>query len=643
MKNPALDDILQKMLIYSVNGVILSLGFKNLLNGVYLLYYVFGGKTLTKLVNWFKNIKIRSKIIVIYIPLVFIPILILGLVSNSISTNAVISKTIKNVSDNSNLIITRIDGMILNAESCANMLSIQINRILGQERYGMQANTNELQLYNLISNQLSFSLLIFTDVESAAYISADGKIFSTDPELENGLAQALNSNILKDIDKTNGNNIWFPMQKRDFLIKNQKMPVLTLGKKVISTLTGKKLGVLVLNMKESTFSAIYKSMIPTQNGSYFLANKKGEVVSSQNSDELLIPIADSLFRQWVVLGKNRAEIKKIEGKSMLITCSPFTKQNWMLISKIPLKELTVENREITLIISLIGFICLLFAIIGAGLLSKLIVNPIVRLKKEMLRIKDGNFDSNFEMNSTDEIGLLSWGFNTMLKRIRELIENINYEQRKKREYELALIQSQIKPHFLYNTLDVIYTLSEMGRTKDVQKTTKALADFYRIALSKGREIITISEEISGVKDYLAIQKIRYSDVFDYEISMQEETLESDILKLTTQPLVENAIYHGLKTKGSMGKIVIQGYIENETIYIKVVDDGVGIPPENLKKLLASKNRENNGNYFGLSNVDERIKLYFGQQYGLSIQSQLGKGTEVTVTLPLKIGGENQDA
>lgn len=604
---------------------------------------MWGAKYVIKLNAWFRNIKIRSKIIVIYIPLVFIPILVLGLVSNGISTRAVIGKTIKNVSDNSNLIITRIDGMITNVESCANMLTIEINRILGQERYPREVDLNELQLYNQICNQLSFSLLIFPDVESAAFISVEGRLYSTDPEFENELDQALTSSIMKEIDATSGENLWFPMQKRSFLVKDESLPVLTLGKKVISTLTGKKMGVLVLNMKESSFSSIYRSMASTRNGTYFISNTHAEIISSPNQNDVLKPVADPLFRQWIAEAQKTAQIKRIQGEEMLVTRVPFSKQDWVMISKIPLEDLMAENREITFIIVCIGCACLFFAMVGASLLSKLIANPIVKLKKEMLKIKDGNFDSNFEMRSADEIGLLAWGFSTMLKRIRELVERINDEQRKKREYELALIQSQIKPHFLYNTLDVIYTLSEMGRAKDVQRTTKALADYYRIALSKGYEIIPISEEIRGVNDYLAIQRIRYSDVFDYEIKVADEIAGYNILKLTIQPLVENAIYHGLKTKGSMGRIVIQGSRDGQKLQIKVVDDGVGIPEEKLKKLLDLKNRGDSGEFFGLSNVDERIKLYFGPQYGLNIHSEPGRGTEVVVTLPAKRGGESQDA
>jgi two-component system sensor histidine kinase YesM len=211
-----------------------------------------------------------------------------------------------------------------------------------------------------------------------------------------------------------------------------------------------------------------------------------------------------------------------------------------------MSELTAENQKITLLILAIGVICFIFAVFGAGGLSKLISNPIIHLSNSMKRFSEGNLNVVLEVNSKDEMGLLASGFNTMNRTSSSLLNNIKLEQKKKREYELALIQAQIKPHFLYNTLDVIYALSELGRVKDVQKTTKALADFYRVTLSKGRDIITIEEEMRNVRDYLSIQQIRYSDVFNYTMEVENAVLPHSILKLTLQPLVENAIYHGLK-------------------------------------------------------------------------------------------------
>jgi two-component system sensor histidine kinase YesM len=296
-------------------------------------------------------------------------------------------------------------------------------------------------------------------------------------------------------------------------------------------------------------------------------------------------------------------------------------------------RLTEDTRKITKLIFLIGLVCFVFALFGARLLSNVISKPIVHLSRHMKKLKEGNLDQQIEVTSGDEIGLLASGFNTMMSRVKELLANIGAEQRKKREYELALMQAQIKPHFLYNTLDVIYTLSEMGRARDVQRTTKALADFYRVALSKGKDQIKLEEEIRSVMDYLSIQHIRYSDVFNFNIDIAPNILDCTIPKLTIQPLIENAIYHGLKNKASFGKLTITGKREDQKVILVVTDDGAGMTEDRLQAIKMSMNDSQQQVGYGLCSVHQRIKLYFGESYGIQIESESGIGTVVTVELP----------
>ena len=425
------------------------------------------------------------------------------------------------------------------------------------------------------------------------------------------------------------------MQQRNYLTPDSQEIVMTLGKRIVNIYTGQQLGMLVLNIKESSLSAIYQKIGSIQDGSYFIVNEGGVVISSQHPEDLLQEVADPTMKNWITSSKDTSDLTSFQHEKTLVVSSDVPSFGWKLISMAPLESLTADTRKITFLIVLIGLICLFFALLGAGMLSQFIAKPIMGLTKHMKKVKEGNLDIEFQVNSEDEIGLLASGFNAMIRRVQELLTNINFEQKKKREYELALIQAQIKPHFLYNTLDVIYTLSEMGRARDVQRTTKALADFYRAALSKGRETITIEEEVRNVKDYLSIQRIRYSDVFTFEFDIQGEVLSGLIPKLTIQPLVENAIYHGLKTKGSLGLLKVTGEIVEGKIKIIVSDDGVGMLPERLEALVKKPESPEQAVGYGLRNVNDRIQLYFGDDYGLQIESQLGHGTEVTLWLPFQ--------
>jgi two-component system sensor histidine kinase YesM len=584
--------------------------------------------------EWFRNLLIRNKITLVYVPLIIIPLFVLGFASHHIYTNAIVEKTVKNASDNSSLIITQINGILTNAISSANMLTLNLNKVLVEEQ--TRGQVSELQQYTKITNQLSFALVVFRDVESAAFIDQENRVYGSNLAMESEAELAASSAMLQRLKQSNGANLWFPMERREYLVTDKGEPVLTLGKRIVNINTGAPLGYIILNIRESALSAVYRDIGSIKEGSYFIADGEGRIVSSQNKDAVLQQIEEPGLRSWVVESEEQTAVHTTEQGKMLLISTAIPSLNGRLISMAPYALLTEDTGKITILIILIGLVCFVFALIGARLLSNVIAKPIVHLSRHMKKIKEGNLDQQLEVGSGDEIGLLASGFNTMMGRIKELLMNINAEQRKKREYELALMQAQIKPHFLYNTLDVIYTLSEMGRTRDVQRTTKALADFYRVALSQGKDQIRLEDEIRSVMDYLSIQRIRYSDVFDFEINVGPDVLNCTIPKLTIQPLVENAIYHGLKNKPSFGQLTIDARREEQKIILTVKDDGAGITEERLLRIKGSLNDSSQQVGYGICSVNERIKLYFGEQYGLLIDSESGHGSVVTVELPYQM-------
>lgn len=572
-----------------------------------------------------------------YIPLIIIPLFILGYISNSIFSNSIIEKTVKNVADNSMLIVTRINTIISNAGNGANITTLNLIDLIKDNQNYLQNNILLLEMRWKIENELSLIKVTFPDVESAFYVDTEFNIFSSSNRLFSNKDKVRDSEIYKRVDQSNPENIFFPMQQRDYLVLDENVPVLTIAKKVIDPSNGKKLGMLVLNIKESTISEVYKSVGPESITSYFILNEQGIIVSSQNKQDLLQPYTHPDLGQLIFNRDDFSERKKIDREEQLISSTSMEYLGWKLVSVIPIKELTADIDKNTFVVIILGLLCMSLAIIAASALSTFITNPLVKLLRKMDEVKRGNLNIVLNINSRDEIGRLAYQFNEMIKRIRELIHNSEAEQKKLREYELALIQAQIKPHFLYNSLELAYTLSGMAGAKDAQIAIKSLADYYRVVLSKGKEIITIEEELKSVNDYLNIQRYRYYDVFDFEISVQEEIKVCKILKLTLQPLVENSIYHALKLKGGFGKITINGTIEDEKVLLKVIDDGVGISQVRLAEILDYKRSTAEGQSFGLRSVDERIKLFFGEEYGLEVKSKPGEGTTITVVIPVRLG------
>lgn len=279
---------------------------------------------------------------------------------------------------------------------------------------------------------------------------------------------------------------------------------------------------------------------------------------------------------------------------------------------------------------------------GALLTSRKIMTGITEPIRELCEVTRlagrGDFAVRAQEESSDELAALNTSFNQMVEKIGNLVEDIRIEQLNLRAMELKLLQAQINPHFLYNTLDTIIWLAEAGQNEQVVMMVSSLSDFFRTTLSKGRDYITVREEETHIRSYLQIQQFRYRDILEYEIQIPEELYEYQILKLTLQPLVENALYHGIKNKRGLGHILVTGEQIGEKFLLRVFDDGMGMQPEQLEKvrkiIRGEMEDQDNPSGFGLFNVQQRIRLNYGPEYGLEIDSEYGEWTEVLVSIPI---------
>ena len=284
-------------------------------------------------------------------------------------------------------------------------------------------------------------------------------------------------------------------------------------------------------------------------------------------------------------------------------------------------------------------IALVGVVVAVGIMSYLIPLSITRPFKELSQVTDeiakGNLSVRANVNTGVEATALSNSMNTMIDKINELLEQVTTEQIRLRKAEFELLQSQINPHFLYNTLDAIVWLAEAGEQKRVVGMVRNLSDFFRTSLNQGKDINSIKEEMLHVKSYLEIQHVRYQDILSYDIEVPEALYIYSIPKITIQPLVENALYHGIKNKRGMGHISIRGEAGEKDFTITVTDDGIGIDETRLRQVQSGiQNKVLTGkDFYGLYNVCERIRLNFGEEYGIFIESVYGEGTSVRVILP----------
>lgn len=304
-------------------------------------------------------------------------------------------------------------------------------------------------------------------------------------------------------------------------------------------------------------------------------------------------------------------------------------------------QLNAEVEHVILISILLGVCIIVAVILITSAILKSITKPIQELCRITSQIAEGNFSDRARMHTEDELEVLSDSVNDMSENLEVMVHQIKEDERKMRHAELRLLQEQINPHFLYNTLDTIVWLIEGDDPDKAVDMVVALSEFFRLVLSKGKEYISIKEEKEHIRGYLEIQQVRYQDILEYEINIDPELYEYKILKLTLQPLVENSLYHGIKYKRAKGKIWVTGKMlqgispEDDRILLCVEDNGVGMDEEELKRLRIeiSKPCKETEKGFGLANVNERIRMNFGMEYGMTIESGKRKGTKVSVVIP----------
>lgn len=585
----------------------------------------------------FNNASIKNKIFIFCAGILLISFSVFAFLTIKISNQAIVEKAVKNAGRELALIDRSLLNLINNAENYVRILSID-NRLQSQlqriENHQLGSLDN-LELEKSLSSASTNVVEPITHIAAASIISSKGNIFDIGYVDNTSINQYFNNDVIEAI-RQKKVPCWLGLIRMQFKYGGEE-DVFSIAKPIIGMDTGNYLGTVVLYLKEKDLASMYLDNIINKNDKFYIVDDRKEIISTQDKRELY-----QTFEEQKYLGGYKLEgisgvqslIQNIDGVQTLITVKGFDKLNWKIISITPLDEITNENKGITKLIVLFGIICLLFAFAASYMLSYKISRPILKLVHIMNKIQSGNMNLRANFKAKDEIGMLGAGFNSLMDRINQLLEQIYTEQKLKRENEFKLLQSQVKPHFLYNTIETIISFIKLDLKDKAMMTAKSLAGFYRISLSKGNDIITIKDEIRLIENYLSIQKLRYVEYLDYRIEIDEDICTYQIPKLTLQPLVENSIYHGLKQKADKGMLEIKGYQDNDTVKIEVIDDGTGIGEELIARILNKSPNLHKNSDFGLYSVHSRLKLLYGEQYGIRIESKVNEYTKVTVILPV---------
>ena len=315
----------------------------------------------------------------------------------------------------------------------------------------------------------------------------------------------------------------------------------------------------------------------------------------------------------------------------IILCEQSNTTGWTVWLYQPVGLAGEAMRPIGVMAGVTILICIFAAVLAYFITSGMVSSRIERLTHFMQEVQEGSMDMQMESDDRDEIGMLYRGFGSMMKRIRTLINEVYLSKITQKEAELKALQAQINPHFLYNTLSLINWKALAAGEEDISRMTLALSTFYRTALNRGRNVLQVETELSNTRAYLEIQSMLHDGDFDYEIEAQTEILQCESLNLILQPLVENAIHHGIEEKtDGRGKITVLGWKEDNCVWFMVEDNGVGMEQEVADKILTMESKG-----YGVRNVDERIRLCYGEKYAMKVESVVGKGTKMTIHFPAR--------
>ena len=409
--------------------------------------------------------------------------------------------------------------------------------------------------------------------------------------------------------------------------------------------THEVIGFIVIDLDDQMIEHYYNNITIGNTGFFFVADQSGNPIFWPEARIGDLPSSKTLLTHTTSPRGSFTEELNNEKQFYVYATSEMT--GWSIVGIAPLKEIIADAIEIRLLILLSVGLSAIFAISLYISLTQRIIRPLQLLKAKMRKAADGYLEAKIKTSGQDEIADLSDSFNTMLENIKHLIENNNREQEQVKKAELRTLQAQINPHFLYNTLESIIWMAESGKNDNVIKLVKAMSQFFRISLNKGRDWVTIQTELEHAKSYLTIQQMRYYDILTYEIEVDDALYSYPILAMTLQPLIENALYHGIKNKRGLGKIRVSGQIENDYyILLTVEDNGIGISSERLQHIRESLTLpmesssseqidEESESGFGLFNVHQRLRLYFGEPCGLILESIYGEGARVSVRIPRK--------
>jgi len=596
---------------------------------------------------WFGSLE--SRFYLIFTVVFFASILGMQIVAFRFTVSAVREATIQTKATLLEQLVERINTYIAGMERISQAVvadpevRLYLQGALAGEPGGSGQSVQALQAQQTlvagIEERLSHYIQAREDVSSILILRADGHAVSGDTDLEIApWADFRNRPWFAETVAADGKIVVSGSYVQN-LVAGRYSWVVSLSRLIGSEGGQEPLGILIVDLKFNRIKELCESLVVGDNGYTFILDDQDKYVFHPAQQLVYSGIRNEpLDRLSAVSDGVPAPAFQDGGRHYLVSVS--TPTAWRVVSVSHDSDLVTGWGYVQVTYAVIGLV--VFVVLGliTSFISQGITRPVHQLQEVMRSVETGEFKEAGELKATDEIRELAREYDLMVSRIRDLMSANVREQEQKRKSDLRALQAQINPHFLYNTLDSIVWMAEMGKSPEVVKMTAALSRLFRTSISRGRDLIRLRDELDHVRNYLTIQKMRYEDKFHYSIDVDDSLLDLTVLKIILQPLVENAIYHGVRGASYTGMIEIGGGIEDDLLRLWVRDNGVGMDGAELEALLrhlsgpGDESTDSDPQGLGVRNVHERIRLYFGPEYGLEILSEPENGTTINCRLPL---------
>jgi two-component system, sensor histidine kinase YesM len=575
--------------------------------------------------NIVKNRKPKTLRFLLIVPttiLFLVFVFALSAVASLVYTNNVTANTINQVNTMSEQVLSNYNTYFESAITVSDNIQIAVDNL------DLNSETNKKKTQTYFDDTMTFK----NEINEISVYSTSGDLVTSNTKYVSTSSSVINEEWFKRAISEPLINIFSRVDSEGGSYS------FTLSK-YLNTNKGDSHDVLKINFDFSKIVALITSTNLGDGGHITIYDKNYGIVYSSSSD---INDNETNVVKSLVLGIEQVKLNN----DYILYVSTISSTSWRVAIFTNNSGLAIALRNFILIISLLAFAIIVVFEIVMWLVSNSITKPIRTLQQEMIKVENFNYvvSTSSQINhGSVEVRDLENSFNQMMARIKELMNTVLEEQDEQRKSELKALQNQINPHFLYNTFDSIIYMIDKGENEKAEEMIIALSKFFRISVSKGHNIIPLESELEHAKYYLTIQKLRFGDTFEYKFNVDPLLNKYYVIKLILQPIIENAIGHGLKDSTTEKNIItVNGYLDKDLIKLEVIDNGYGILPEKVKEIYDSFNDKNIHNGVGLKNVYERIRIYYGEKANIYIESELDAGTKITIVIPVEGALKNEE-